>query len=78
MRLVYKRFDDGKYTLYQTDDEGRKEEVIETDLPDDRRIRRVPVYIEISCDEQQVEQARDGLERLVRALANPRRLARGA
>ncbi|RJP33783.1 MAG: hypothetical protein C4547_11825 [Phycisphaerales bacterium] len=64
MRLVYKKFDDGTYKLYETDDDGRNERLIAGDVPLDHRVRRVPVFIEVSCDTDSVDDARTGLDNL--------------
>jgi len=69
MRLVYKKHSDGTYKLYQTDDNGRNERVLDGDVPDDHKVRRVPLFIEVSCDDDQVDNARDGLKRLIDNLA---------
>lgn len=68
MRLVYKKYADGTYKLYQTDEKGRNEKVLESDVPDDKVVRRVPVYIELSCDADHEEDVRDGLNRLSKSL----------
>lgn len=68
MRLVYKRYVDGRYKLYRTDEHGRNEEVIDTDVPEGHTVRRVPVFIELSCDDDRLAEARDGLNRLTDTL----------
>ena len=68
MRLVYKKYEDGTYKLYETDEKGRNERVLDSDIPDDHKVRRVPVFIELSCDDDRVQDAQDGLNRLSKNL----------
>lgn len=68
MRLVYKKYLDGTYKLYKTDEKGRNEQVLDGNVPDDSKVTRVPVFIEVSCDPDRVEDARDGLNRLSKNL----------
>ena len=68
MRLVYKKYADGTYKVYTTDEKGQNEQVLEGDVPEDHKVRRVPVFIEVNCDADRVEDAQDGLERLTKNL----------
>lgn len=65
MRLVYKKFADGTFEVYRTDENGRNKCVLDSDVPaNDQKVRRVPVFIEVNCDGEQVDAARAGLDRL--------------
>lgn len=68
MRLVYKQYSDGTYKLYETDENGRNQRVLEGDVSNGDKVNRVPVFIELSCDADRVEAAKDGLERLSKNL----------
>lgn len=70
MRLIYKKYADDKFEVYETDEDGRNKRVLETDVPaNDKTVRRVPVFIEVNCDGALVEEARAGLDRLKKNLA---------
>lgn len=73
MRLVYKKYSDGTYKVYETDASGRNETVLDTDVPNDRKagtVSRVPVFIELSCDENDnsKQDAKTGLDLLLENL----------
>lgn len=69
MRFVYKKYADGTYKLYETDNDGRNERLIDGNVPPDHQVRRVPVFIEISCDDGEAAGAREGLDKLRKAIA---------
>jgi len=66
MRLVYKKYSDGTYKVYTTDDSGENERVLEATVPPDHKVRRVPFFIEVNCDDDQVNEADVDLDRVVR------------
>ncbi len=68
MRLVYKKFADGTYKLYQTDDRGGNERVLDSTLHDDHKVRRVKQFIEVNCDDDEVQDSRSGLNRVMKEL----------
>jgi len=68
MRRVYKKFADGTYKVYETDETGRNQRILDGDVPDDKKVRRVSVYIELSCDDERVVDARQGLDQIKRNL----------
>lgn len=70
MRLVYKKFADGKYKVYTTDENGKNERVLDSDVPPDHKVRRVPVFIEVNCDEDRKDDARQGLDQLLKSIDN--------
>ena len=64
MRLVYKKYADGTHKLYQTDEKGRNEHILDSNVPEDAQVRRVPVFIELNCDYDRLGDARNGLDLL--------------
>ena len=75
MRLVYKKFSDDTYKIYTTDEWGKNERVFEGDIPpDDRKIRRCSVFIELSCDDELAHVAKDGLDRMIKNLKNVKKM----
>jgi hypothetical protein len=71
MRLVYKKYEDNRYKLYTTDDRGRNENVLASDVPaGDKKVRRVPLFIELSCDDEWVKEAKAALDLVIQNLPN--------
>jgi hypothetical protein len=69
MRLVYKKYADGTFKLYETDDEGRHPRIIKTTAPKDQKVWRVPLFIEVSCDDNEIKNAQQALKLLEEAMA---------
>jgi hypothetical protein len=65
MRLVYKKFDDGTYKLYETDDAGQNYHLIDGNVPPDHK-SRCSVFIEVSCADARIADALIGLD-IIRA-----------
>lgn len=68
MRMVYKKYADDTYKVYETDDEGDNVRVVDGNVPDDNQVRRVPVFVEVSCDDKYVGDAMIGLVELTKIL----------
>ena len=50
--------------MYQTDEKGGNERIVDRNVPNDGRVRRNPVFIEVSCDDDRIDDARNGLDLL--------------
>ena len=53
MRLIYKVYNDKSSSIYRTDDDGGNPQLVrgEEDRPSNT-VRRISVYIEVSCDDR--------------------------
>lgn len=64
MRLIYKKYADGTYKVYETDEKGQNERVLDGGMPTDQKARRVPMIVEVNGDDNHINDALDGLRRL--------------
>ena len=71
MRIVYKKFvsvsgGDVNDVIVRTDDDGSNPEVIEGTQPPRSDVLRVPIVIEVSCDDDNavISDARNALQRI--------------
>ncbi len=75
MRWVFRLYDNDKHALIETDDDGSNPRVIDGDPQERSKVKRVPAFIEISCDGRpdvirQVQEAfQDFQQRLGKRLA---------
>ncbi len=52
MRLIFKAYSDGKRSIYRTDDDGNNPQLLAgTPDPEPSKIKRMTVFIEVSCDD---------------------------
>jgi hypothetical protein len=67
--MVYHGFHDGTYHLFQTEDSGKNRRTLEDTRPD-RHVRRLTVFIEVGCEnnEQSLQGLQEGLDRITRAV----------
>jgi hypothetical protein len=69
MRIVYHGFQDGTYHLFQTEDDGKNRRTLKDSRPD-VRVRRLTVFIEVGCEdnEQSLQGLQEGLDKVAGAL----------
>ncbi len=66
MRIVYKKYAEGGYVFLRTEDDGSNPTVVEGKMRNRSEVKRVPIFIEVSCDERatEIKDARSALRRI--------------